>query len=61
VTQAFTEGQVVRLRSGGPWMTVAQVKQDDSVTCQWFASMDATGPSLAVFSAGMLELVEKTS
>jgi len=31
----FTPGDVVRLKSGGPKMTVLETK-DDMVTCKWF-------------------------
>lgn len=30
------EGDVVRLNSGGPKMTVLQTKSGDTVNCQWF-------------------------
>jgi uncharacterized protein YodC (DUF2158 family) len=30
------EGSVVRLKSGGPWMTAADDPEDDLVTCVWF-------------------------
>ena len=35
---AFKVGDVVRLKSGGPKMTVVEAKEDDSIECQWFAS-----------------------
>ena len=37
-------GDVVRLKAGGPWMTVSQTddKPGDSVACVWFV-MNMTG------------------
>jgi len=37
--QGFSVGDIVKLKSGGPNMTVLQVRDGDSViiTCQWFA------------------------
>ena len=32
----FSEGDVVRLNSGGPKMTVLQTKSGEQIKCQWF-------------------------
>lgn len=32
----LSEGDIVRLNSGGPKMTVLQTKSGDTVKCQWF-------------------------
>lgn len=35
--ERFTTGILVRLKSGGPIMTVAQTSDSSGVRCQWFA------------------------
>lgn len=52
---AFSVGDIVALKSGGPSMTVKVVDSDD-ITCTWFANRDATqsAPYLAVFPADTL-------
>jgi uncharacterized protein YodC (DUF2158 family) len=35
--ERFKIGQIVRLKSGGPEMTVENVYKDMSYGCQWFA------------------------
>jgi len=35
--QEFETGDIVRLKSGGPKMTVADIHISGSVHCQWFA------------------------
>lgn len=32
----FQVGDVVRLKSGGPAMTVQRLEHDDTVSCVWF-------------------------
>ena len=32
----FKRGDTVKLKSGGPVMTVASADKEDQVTCQWF-------------------------
>lgn len=34
---AFAVGDVVRLKSGGPTMTVASADRSNGTKCQWFA------------------------
>lgn len=33
----FEIGDVVRLKSGGPWMTVSSPKKDGCIECEWFS------------------------
>jgi uncharacterized protein YodC (DUF2158 family) len=33
--EAFKKGDVVRLKSGGPWMTIVSV-EGNTAECQWF-------------------------
>lgn len=47
----FTVGTVVKLKSGGPDLTVAAI-DGDTVTCSWF---DGARLREAKFLAGMLE------
>lgn len=44
-------GQVVRLKSGGPRMTITYDQGDNSYTCTWFL---AGKPQMAVFNANAL-------
>jgi uncharacterized protein YodC (DUF2158 family) len=48
---AFTVGQIVQLKSGGPKMTVQAVSAD-SVTCSWF---DKASLRDGTFKADMLQ------
>jgi uncharacterized protein YodC (DUF2158 family) len=41
-TKTFEDGDVVRLNSGGPDMTVVRVNEDNSVDCVWSGSNDHT-------------------
>ena len=36
MNEALRVGDIVKLKSGGPEMTVAQVFQNDQVRCIWF-------------------------
>ncbi|HLO60933.1 MAG TPA: DUF2158 domain-containing protein [Bacteroidales bacterium] len=38
MSQIFKSGDVVKLKSGGPDMTVENYVTDDKVTCVWFDS-----------------------
>jgi uncharacterized protein YodC (DUF2158 family) len=48
----FERGELVRLRSGGPMMTVSAVK-DDQVECIW--TNDSSQPDDAAFPADVLQ------
>lgn len=65
-------GDLVVLKSGGPWMTVHRVESDATVTCMWFPAADSVDPfsmlpvygelCAADFNSTMLLLIpEKTS
>ena len=45
-------GDVVVLKSGGPTMTVANVRQDGKVVCEWF---DDNKPQGRAFDPDVLE------
>ena len=52
MSNAFVPGQTVRLKSGGPLMTVSAVN-DGEVTCEWF---DENGVAMVrVFKAAVLK------
>ena len=53
----FRTGDVVRLKSGGPKMTVIRIKESD-VWCNWFL-VDQDVPKMHSFKPEMLEKVEK--
>lgn len=36
----FRPGAIVRLKSGGPRMTVEEVADDGTIRCQWFVGSD---------------------
>jgi uncharacterized protein YodC (DUF2158 family) len=42
MAEVFTVGDIVKLRSGGPKMTVEKVEDDDVVQCVWFDEMNVT-------------------
>ncbi len=52
----FQVGDVVRLKSGGPHMTVREVGNDE-VVCQWFVGGKHDSVSEAVFPVASLEKV----
>ncbi len=49
--QKIKLGDVVRLKSGGPTMTVYQILGDGSVMCRWFASDSGAEPRAGCFEA----------
>ena len=56
----FKMGDVVELKSGGPWMTVIRLNVGDGnlVECQWF---EKSQPKAAVFPAEALRVREDDS
>lgn len=50
---AFKPGDVVKLKSGGPKMTVAKIDNDGSVDCEWFDEKNI--PQVRAFTATSLE------
>ena len=58
--EALKVGDIVRLKSGGPNMTVSVVNEPGAIHCQWF-NQEKDGLSfkaeLAVFKADMLDRV----
>ncbi|WP_370679391.1 YodC family protein [Comamonas sp. GB3 AK4-5] len=53
----FQVGDVVRLKSGGPSMTVTYLGERGSVSCEWFPDIDAA-PLHHGFPANALMSVE---
>ena len=53
--RSFARGDVVQLKSGGPYMTVDRVTSDD-VRCIWFTHHQATVPNYANFHPDLLSL-----
>jgi uncharacterized protein YodC (DUF2158 family) len=51
----FQTGDVVKLRSGGPEMTVSSTKDQD-VWCVWFVGQEEA--KMHSFKSGMLEKVQ---
>ncbi|MEH0696908.1 YodC family protein [Vibrio owensii] len=51
----FNIGDVVRLKSGGPAMTVGEVSHEGSVYCQWFLEGQVLSYS---FNSNSLESLE---
>lgn len=35
--ETFKEGDTVQLKSGGPKMTIKEIHEGGSLTCQWFS------------------------
>lgn len=46
-TRIIVTGSVVKLRSGGPWMTVTRVDGAQCVCCSWFGQNTSLGSSAA--------------
>ncbi|WP_447833755.1 YodC family protein [Aeromonas veronii] len=58
----FKPGDVVRLKSGGPAMTVSTLHKDSTVEaylCRWFSSDDSPKSQVETFNATSLEHVRK--
>ena len=51
----FQAGDVVRLKSGGPTMTVSGARNDE-VWCDWFPKIDEK-PNSGCFKASQLEKI----
>jgi uncharacterized protein YodC (DUF2158 family) len=63
MTEKLKKGDVVRLKSGGPLMTVQQVEDRpglQAVHCVWFSSHNPS-PLTNVFDGTTLEVVEAES
>lgn len=56
--QKLKMGDVVKLKSGGPKMTICGIKEEDrsAINCVWFAS-DYDGPFYNSFFESNLELI----
>ncbi|WP_108178826.1 DUF2158 domain-containing protein [Phreatobacter oligotrophus] len=54
MTRTYSVGDLVRLKSGGPTMTVERVDDDGMVQCLWFPT-PGKPPSSRSFSFGVLE------
>lgn len=50
---SFAPGDVVQMKSGGPIMTVEDVRDDGKVICHWFG--DKNKQEMGVFPAAVLE------
>ena len=50
IAPEYSVGDLVKLRSGGPVMTVQEVFGDESVRCQWFAGAKANSELFPVDS-----------
>lgn len=55
---AFNVGDVVRLKSGGPLMTIVEI-DDEEVTCVWFPTTDYTQVRRTEFIDAALEKVRE--
>lgn len=54
---AFKVGDTVKLKSGGPLMTVAILQTDGNIYCMWFATADAAKPTYFAFVPETLDPV----
>ena len=48
----FEEGDTVRLKSGGPLMTIKTLHNDETIWCEWFSNQKLEG---AEFKPASLE------
>jgi uncharacterized protein YodC (DUF2158 family) len=53
--EIFEPGNIVKLRSGGPKMTVEKYHKRDVIKCVWF---DGSEVKVGYFRQGFLELVD---
>lgn len=61
MAQAFKVGDVVRLKSDGPKMTVIYISEDGTtISCTWFVS-SGSKPETGSFPAEALEVVTESS
>jgi uncharacterized protein YodC (DUF2158 family) len=56
--QSFQIGDVVRLKSGGPLMTVTYLTDQNKVQCHWFGSLTEK-PILEAFPPAALEKLDE--
>ncbi len=57
--EQFKVGDVVRLKSGGPLMTVSEIEEDGKYWCVWFSDKERkgdtfTGQALKPFEKGKI-------
>lgn len=52
----FNVGDVVKLKSGGPIMTIGETGRSDSVFCVWFINNESGSVSSYSFKPDTLEL-----
>jgi uncharacterized protein YodC (DUF2158 family) len=61
----FKIGDVVKLQSGGPHMTISQLPNPSLTTkeygCAWFAAVPGAAPQFVTFNESMLELVTRVN
>lgn len=55
--QELKIGDLVKLKSGGPAMTVNNIQENGQIYCQWFVRKEAREE---YFSPNALQLVEKS-
>jgi uncharacterized protein YodC (DUF2158 family) len=53
MAEQLKPGDTVKLRSGGPLMTIDSINADDEVYCEWFD--DKQQPQSKVYGVHMLE------
>lgn len=49
----FSEGDVVQMKSGGPIMTISEIRDDGKVVCHWFG--DKNKQEIGTFPNVVLE------